>query len=102
MLRSLLVAAPLLAILPAVPAAPVPRHLFPQPPAYFPTRVGDRWVMEYETSGEDTPPYVVTAVEDAGRAKVVTVGRELRFDKVLPEGKYWVAGCGVYQLEAEG
>jgi hypothetical protein len=66
-------------------AAPVPTHLFPKdPPMFFPTAVGTRWVYQ-ATDGDHT--WVVTRVEKEDGARVVTItdeaaGKETRTLKV--------------------
>src|SRR5262245_54660422 len=58
-------------LLVVAPAAPVPSHLKPKnPPLFFPTKVGAKWV--YRT-GDLEETFVVTVVAEAGGTKVVTV-----------------------------
>ena len=63
-------------------AAPVPVHLMPkEPPLYFPTRVGAKWVYQYGEEGrhgvfgEILLTLSVTAVERTDRGVLVTVTR---------------------------
>lgn len=87
----------LVAALPALPAAPVPKHLFPKdPPLYYPTTKGTRWVyLEDKVERE----YVVTKVEknrtrDATIVSVaaVTEGKERPYRKVevSRRGLFWL------------
>jgi hypothetical protein len=66
-------------------AAPVPTHIFPKdPPAFFPTAVGTKWV--YQTADGDHT-WVITRVEKEDGARVVTItdevaGKETRTLKI--------------------
>ena len=88
-------------------AAPVPVHLMPkEPPLYFPTRVGAKWVYQYGEEGrhgvfgEILLTLSVTAVERTDRGVFVTVtrhepnGESFLDQKVLVtrEGLEYVAG----------
>jgi hypothetical protein len=66
-----------LLLIAVAPAGSAPRLKGDPGGAYFPTTVGDRWVIEtrYPTSSEEYTE-VVTAVERKEGATVVTVGRE--------------------------
>ncbi|MBP3954674.1 hypothetical protein J8F10_05175 [Gemmata sp. G18] len=72
MLRAL---APLLAVavlIASTQAAPVPKHLMRNNEAlYFPTTVGTKWV--YVLNGQNETTDEITAVEDKGGGKLVTV-----------------------------
>lgn len=80
-------------------AAPVPRHLFPKdPPLYFPTKVGTKWVYA-EDEGEKT--LVVEAVEPGRGGLVVTVAR-VDGEKRTPYEKVAVSPGGLVRLEMHG
>lgn len=68
----LLFATAVLAAFASVPsaAAPVPKHLFPKEPIYFPTEVGSEWVYD---EGGFKYEYFVKSVEEKDGAKLVAV-----------------------------
>jgi hypothetical protein len=59
-----------LAIVAPLAAAPVPKHLFPDAPLYFPTQPGAEW--EYDDSGAKYE-FVVASVAEKDGAKLVAV-----------------------------
>lgn len=81
------------------PAAPVPRHLFPQNPAYyFPTSPGTTWVYD---NGNSLETHIISKVE------TVEEGRKITIEKVLPGGRtpygiLIISTSRVIQVEFEG
>ncbi|VTR94628.1 Uncharacterized protein OS=Pirellula staleyi (strain ATCC 27377 / DSM 6068 / ICPB 4128) GN=Psta_2333 PE=4 SV=1 [Gemmata massiliana] len=74
----------------ATQAAPVPKHLMPKnEPLYFPTTVGTKWVYDHNGQAEITNE--ITAVEEKGGGKLVTVnGNSAR------PTRWHVSRAGVY------
>jgi hypothetical protein len=87
----------LVVLLSGAGAAPLPKKA--EPPAYFPTAVGARWV--FETSGGHQTTEVVTAVEAKAGGQAVSVGRE-DGGRVLPELTVLVAADGLSLLAVGG
>jgi hypothetical protein len=96
MRRTLAALIALTALLAAASAAPTPKDESP----YFPTRVGAKWV--YRTGEEGEEVRVVTAVEDKGGAKLVSVGL-VKDGKVTPETEeVSVSEKGLYVVGGKG
>src|SRR4051812_37098401 len=101
-MRPLAIAATAVAVvLGLATAAPVPRGA-DRPVLYFPTKVGTKWVYR-GTSAAMTweVTQVVTAVNDEGGAKVVTV--EVRPNGTTADAyRVAVSGAGVFKLGGHG
>jgi hypothetical protein len=82
------------------PAAPVPTHLMPKdPPLYFPTTVGARWVYE---ANKATTELVVTRAERVDGGTLVTVECEQGNGKTTPYHKILVSRSGLAMTEEGG
>ncbi len=79
-------------------SAPVPRDRSKEPPLYFPTRVGAKWV--YQT-GKTEQTEVVTEVRQKDEAKVVTVAQETEGLGRIPYRVVEVSGRGLVELEVD-
>ena len=79
-------------------AAPIPVHLMPkQPPLYFPTRVGAKWVYQGGEKQEWT--FSVTAVEKTEAGAVVSVTQHRPDGRTFLDKKMLVSPAGVTQVE---
>jgi hypothetical protein len=87
------------AALSAAPMAPVPAHLMPKDPAYFPTAVGTVWVY---TQPEYEMKLVVTKAEKAGEGTLVSVENVVAAGKTLPIHKVLVSRTGLAWAEEAG
>src|SRR5262245_24585960 len=96
MMRSLFSFAAILLELPAAPAAPRVKD-GDRPAAYFPTRVGDKWVYD---DGKDLA-LQVTAGELKRDETIVTVSEHRPKGAVVAE-RAAVSAAGVYRLEFHG
>ena len=89
-------------LLAAATAATVPKS--PATPEYFPTTVGDRWVVRVTVVEQAKPKRdsehteVVTAVEEKDGVKLVTVAR----DGGRPVSRYAVSPGGVSRVSHDG
>jgi hypothetical protein len=78
-------------------AAPVPVHLMPkEPPLYFPTRVGAKWVYQV---GKEELTLSVTAVERTERGTLVTVTNHRPGGNTFIAKKMLVTPTSVTQVE---
>ncbi|MBA4065808.1 MAG: hypothetical protein C0501_19235 [Isosphaera sp.] len=82
----------------AATAAPVPVHLMPkEPPLYFPTRVGAKWVYQW---GERELTQSVTAVERTDAGSLVTVTGHRPDGTTFTDQKVLVRQAGLTQVES--
>lgn len=77
-------------------AAPIPRKP-KEPPLYFPTRVGAKWV--YQIGEKDELTLSVTAVEKTDAGLLVSVTKHRPGGKTFLDKKMLVAPTGVTQVE---
>jgi hypothetical protein len=78
--------------------APVPRDRSKEPPLYFPTRVGAKWV--YQT-GKTEQTEVVTKVRQNDEIKVITVAQVTEGLGTIPYRVVEVSARGLVELEVD-
>ncbi|MDB5312929.1 MAG: hypothetical protein JWO38_7131 [Gemmataceae bacterium] len=97
----LLIALPMLALLISLapaPAAPVPTHLMPKHPIYYPTVVGTKWTkVACHVEPRRVATFVVADVKEEGGSKLVSVAIEddgenriVEKVRIAPDGMFLV------------
>lgn len=96
-MRRILAAVFVLALVPSALSSPAPKDR-PNAAAYFPIRVGDRWVLKMQ-NGEAISEIteVVTEVEKKDGDFIVTVGREVR-GELRAYSKTRVSDGGLFRI----
>ncbi|MDY3554227.1 hypothetical protein R5W24_003346 [Gemmata sp. JC717] len=101
MFRSLIVIFTIPVIVFLTFAAPVPKHLMQKPePAYFPTKVGAKWVRQH--AQEEYTEVVTEVGERPDGAKVVSVGHVNPNGEVLSARTVAVSSKGLFLLSQGG
>ncbi|VTR93235.1 Uncharacterized protein OS=Meiothermus silvanus (strain ATCC 700542 / DSM 9946 / VI-R2) GN=Mesil_1810 PE=4 SV=1: DUF3108 [Gemmata massiliana] len=78
-------------------AAPVPKHLMKEPPLYYPTRVGAKWVYQI---GKEELVLSVSAVEPTDTGLLVSITNHRPNGRTFLDQKMLVTPAGVTQIES--